>query len=85
MDIKAILKSLVVRTWLKLGGIQAWVADIVFNVIWKKIQKLLKQYQTKKQVDKEVDNAFDKYKSVVEKPDSSADDLRNSFDDLNKS
>jgi biopolymer transport protein ExbB/TolQ len=84
-DIKAIIKSLVVKTLLKLGGFQAWVANIVFNVIWKKIQKLLKQYQTKNQANKEVNGAFNKYKEVVENPSSSADDIRNSFDDLNRS
>lgn len=85
MDIKAIIKSLVVKTLLKLGGFQAWVANIIFNIAWKKIKKLIQKLKNKKQANKEVNDAFNKYKEVVENPSSSADDIRNSFDDLNRS
>lgn len=85
MDIKAIIKSLVVKTLLRLGGFQAWVANIIFNIAWKKIKKLIQKLKNKKQANKEVNDAFNKYKEVVENPSSSADDIRNSFDDLNRS
>lgn len=85
MDIKAIIKSLVVKTLLKLGGFQAWVANIIFNIAWKKIKKLIQKLKNKKQANKEVNDAFNKYKEVVENPSSSADDIRDSFDDLNRS
>lgn len=83
--VKAIIKSLVVKTLLKLGGFQAWVANIIFNIAWKKIKKLIQKLKNKKQASKEVNDAFNKYKEVVENPSSSADDIRNSFDDLNRS
>lgn len=84
MDIKAIIKSLVVRMWLKLAGWQAWVADIVFNVVWKKLVKLFKQYENKQKAEKEVDQSLEKYEKIIENPKSSADDIRNAFDDLNR-
>ena len=83
--IKDQLKKFLIASTLKLAGWQAWVANIIFNIAWKKIQKLIQKLKNKKQADEEVNDAFKKYKEVVENHSSSADDIRNSFDDLNKS
>ena len=83
--IKSQLQKFLIASTLKLAGWQAWVANIIFNIAWKKIQKLIQKLKNKKQADEEVNDAFKKYKEVVENHSSSADDIRNSFDDLNKS
>jgi len=83
--IKSQVRKFLIASTLKLAGWQAWVANIIFNIAWKKINKLIQKLKNKKQADKEVNDAFKKYKEVVEKHSSSADDIRNSFDDLNKS
>lgn len=82
MDYKAIVKNLVFNVLVKLSGWKAWLAKFLFNVVWKEwIQKFINKITVKKTVDK----AADKYEKVVNDPSSSADDVRNAFDDLNKS
>ena len=82
MDYKAIIKSFVVKTLLKLSGLRALAANIVFNVIWKKvIIPIINYLKTKKEVDEKAK----KYEQVIKNPDSSADDIRGAFDDFNKS
>lgn len=82
MDYKALIKDLVIKTLLKFSGLKAWVASFLFNVVWKQvIQPVINYFKVKKSVDK----AADKYEKVVNDPNSSADDVANAFDDLNKS
>lgn len=76
--VKAILKKFLITTTLKLAGWQAWVVDIIFNVIWKKLVNLGKQEINKVQTEKEQKVILDEHKKVINNPNSSADDIRNS-------
>lgn len=82
MDYKAILKSFVIKTLLKLSGLRAWVASFIFNKAWKKI---IQPIVNKATVKKEVKDAKDKADKVMDNPASSVDDIHNAFDDFNKS
>lgn len=82
MDIKAIIKSLVVKTLLRLSGLRAWVASMFFNYIWKHVMRAIKMIRNKRQVNKEVNEQLKKYKEVINDPDASADDIKNAGSDL---
>lgn len=81
MKYKAYIKSLVIKSLLKFSGLRAWAAGILFNFVWNKIiQPMINHFK----VSKAVKDESKKYEDVVKNPKSSADDIRNAFDDFNK-
>lgn len=80
--IKSQLQKFLIASALKLAGWQAWVANIIFNVIWKKLVVLIKKYQNKKETDKEVSEQLNDYKEVINDSKSSAEDVKNAGRDL---
>jgi hypothetical protein len=81
MKYKSIIKRFVIKTLLKLSGLRAWVASIVFNIVWKKIIiPIINHFKVTNEVKKDAKD----YEKVVNNPKSSADDVRNAFDDFNK-
>lgn len=60
-----ILRKYLVATVLKLSGFRAWLANIIFKVIFKKIEKWFKELQTKKENQKEENQNLEKYKEVI--------------------
>lgn len=80
--IKDQLKKFLIASTLKLAGWQAWFANIIFNVLWKKLSALFKKYQNKKETSKEVDEQLNDYKEVINDSKSSAEDVKNAGRDL---
>lgn len=80
--IKSQLQKFLIASMLKLAGWQAWVANMVFNVIWKRLVVLIKKYQNKKETDKEVSEQLNDYKEVINDSKSSAEDIKNAGRDL---
>lgn len=80
--IKSQVRKFLIASTLKLAGWQAWVANIIFNVLWKKISVLVKKYQNKKETDKEVSEQLNDYKEVINDSKSSAEDVKNAGRDL---
>lgn len=81
-EAKAIIKSLVVKTLLKLAGFRAWVASLFFNYVWKHIMIAIKKMRNSAQTKKEIENELKDYKEVINDPKSTADDIKNAGSDL---
>jgi hypothetical protein len=77
-----ILRKYLVATVLKLSGFRAWLANLVFKVVFKKIEKWFKELKTKKENEKEEQDNLNKYKDVVNDKTKTPDEVRDAGKDF---
>lgn len=78
--IKNYLKQFLISTTLKLSGGWAWVANLFFNYVWKYLVKLGIKFNNMLKNKKQASEKLDDHMQVINDPNSSAEDVRNSDD-----
>ncbi len=71
-----ILKKYLVSQVLRLAGLKAWIANIIFNVIIKKLVKLWNDFVNYTENKKEEQKNLDQYKEVINDDTKSKDDIK---------
>lgn len=71
-----IIKKYLVTQVLRLAGLKAWIANIVFNVIIKKIVKWYNDLMNLLENKKEEKENLNEYKDVVNEPSKTKEDIK---------